>query len=131
MAAPARILPPARDTVIEFLRERARYLTDTGCESCEALVPKVSDGVGSYWTDAMWGKIKAEAQRRSGIQFRIQTLRATFGQMCIDWEVRLDAVSRALRHTNTRTTELYYARIRPSHAFRLIDEAYDRNHPVK
>jgi integrase len=131
IAAPARILPPARETVIEFLEERNRYLADAGIESCEALVPKITDGVPGYWTDAMWGKIKAEAQRCSGIKFRIQTLRATFGQMCIDWGGRPDAVSRALRHKTTRTTELYYARIRPDHAFRLLDEAYDSAHRSK
>ena len=131
IAAPAKILPPARETVVEFLEERNRYLADAGIESCEALVPQITDGVHGYWTDAMWGKVKAEAQRVSGIKFRIQTLRATFGQMCIDWGGRPDAVSRALRHKTTRTTELYYARIRPDHAFRLLDEAYSHAHRHK
>ncbi len=131
VASPARILPPARETVFEFLKERNHYLADAGIESCEPLVPKITDGVADYWTDGMWGKIKAEAERWSGMKFRIQTLRATFGQMCIDWGSRPDAVSRALRHKTTRTTELYYARIRPDHAFRLLDEAYDSAHPEK
>ena len=131
VASPARILHPARETVVEFLAERNRYLADAGIESCEALVPKVTDGVADYWTDGMWGKVKAKAERCSGIRFRIQTLRATFGQMCIDWGGRPDAVSRALRHQTTRTTELYYARIRPDHAFRLLDQAYDSAHREK
>jgi len=131
IAAPARILLPARETVIEFLKERNHNLADVGIESCEALVPKVTKGIADYWTDGMWGKVKAAAERWSGIRFRIQTLRATFGQMLIDWGGRPDAVSRALRHKTTRTTELYYARIRPDHAFRLLDEAYDSAHPEK
>jgi len=131
VASPARILQPARETVVVFLKERNQYLADAGIESCEALVPKVSEGAAGYWTDGMWGKIKAEAERWSGIRFRIQTLRATFGQMCIDWGSRPDAVSRALRHKTTRTTELYYARIRPDHAFRLLDQAYDAAHPER
>jgi integrase len=77
------------------------------------------------------GEIKAAAEIWSGIRFRIQTFQATFGQMLIDWGGRPDAVSRALRHKTTRTTELYYARIRPDHAFRLLDEAYDSAHPEK
>ena len=129
VAAPAQILPPARATVIEFLKDRERYLSDFGIMCCEALVPKVTDGTADYWTDGMWGKVKAKSERWSGIKFRIQTLRATFGQMCIDWGSRLDAVSRALRHKTTRTTELYYARIRPDHAFRLLEQAYDSAHP--
>jgi integrase len=51
--------------------------------------------------------------------------------MCIDWGSRPDAVSRALRHKTTRTTELYYARIRADHAFRILDEAYDSAHRGK
>jgi integrase len=131
VAAPARILQPARETVLDFLAERERYLADASIGSCEALVPKVTCGVADYWTDGMWGKIKAKAERWSGIKFRIQTLRATFGQMCIDWGGRPDAVSRALRHKTTRTTEIYYARIRPDHAFRLLEQAYDSAHPQK
>jgi integrase len=131
VAAPAQILLPARATVLKFLKDREHYLADSGITCCEALVPKVADGIADYWTDGMWGKIKAKAERRSGIKFRIQTLRATFGQMCIDWGSRPDAVSRALRHKTTRTTELYYARIRPDHAFRLLEQAYDSAHPEK
>ncbi len=86
------------------------------------------DGAADYWTDGMWGKVKAEAERWCGVKFRIQMLRATFGQMCIDWGGRSDAVSRALRHKTTRTTELYYARIRPDHAFRLLEQAYEGAH---
>jgi integrase len=131
VAAPARILPPARATVLDFLKERERYLADFGVTFCEALVPKVTEGIVDYWTDGMWGKIKARAERWCGIKFRMQTLRATFGQMCIDWGGRPDAVSRALRHKTTRTTEIYYARIRPDHAFRLLEEAFDSAHPEK
>lgn len=128
IAAPAQILPPARKTVTEFLKARQRLLSAAGIESCEALVPKLTDGIADYWSDAMWGKVKAEAERWSGTRFRIQTLRATFGQMCIDWGGRPDAVSRALRHKTTRTTELYYARIRSDHAFRLLEQAYESAH---
>jgi integrase len=131
VAAPAQILPPARKAVVEFLKARELRLSAEGIDSCEALVPRVGNGTAGYWTDGMWGKLKAEAERWSGIKFRIQTLRATFGQMCIDWGCRPDAVSRALRHKTTRTTELYYARIRPDHAFRLLDEAYNHAHLYK
>jgi integrase len=129
VAAPAQILPPARSTVVDFLKKRDCHLSASGVNESEALVPRVTDGIADYWTDGMWGKIKAKAEKWSGIKFRIQTLRATFGQMCIDWGCRPDAVSRALRHKTTRTTELYYARIRADHAFRLLEQAYDSTHP--
>ena len=128
VAAPAQILPPARKAVVDFLKARELRLSAEGIDSCEALVPKVTNGIAEYWSDGMWGKLKAEAEKWSGIKFRLQTLRATFGQMCIDWGCRPDAVSRALRHKTTRTTELYYARIRADHAFRLLEQAYDSAH---
>jgi integrase len=131
VAAPAQILPPARKSVVDFLKARELRLSAEGIASCEALVPKVTNGSAGYWTDGMWGKLKAEAERWSGLRFRIQTLRATFGQMCIDWGCRPDAVSRALRHKTTRTTELYYARIRADHAFRLLEQAFDSAHPER
>jgi len=131
VAAPAQILPPARNTVTDFLRARKRYLSAHGISSAEPLVPKVMLGTAGYWSDGMWGKVKAAAVRQSGIKFRIQALRATFGQMCIDWGGRPDAVSRALRHKTTRTTEIYYARIRSDHAFKLLEQAYESTHGAK
>ena len=70
-----------------------------------------------YWSDAMWGKMKADAEEWAGTRFRIQDLRATFAQMCKDRGASIESVSRALRHRSSRTTELYCARIRPEKAF--------------
>jgi integrase len=72
------------------------------------------------------GTVRANAERWTGIRFRIQTLRATFGQMCKDRGASIEAVSRALRHSTTVTTERYYARIRPEDAFREIEDAFNR-----
>jgi integrase len=123
------ILQPARPDVLEFMHRRSEYLAANGIAECEALVPHVSkSGKAGYWTDGMWGKVKADAEEWSGIHFRIQELRATFGQMCKDRGASIESVSRALRHRTTKTTELYYTRIKAEDAFRELERAYESTH---
>lgn len=124
----APILPPAREEVLAFLKERRTYLESHGIAEAEALVPVVgADGRARYWTDGMWGKVKADAQEKCGVDFRIQELRATFAQMSLDIGNDIQDVSRALRHKTTKTTELYYARVRSDHAFRRLDEKWRKH----
>jgi len=116
------ILPPARRQVHEFLKERKKYLRDNGLGEREPLVPRIlRDGSVAYWSDALWGKVKGEAQLRAGIPFQIRQLRSTFAQMCKDRGASLEAVSRVLRHRSIVTTELFYARIRPEAAFQELE----------
>jgi len=119
------ILPPARQEVRDFLRERKEYLSSHDLGECEPLVPRIlRDGSVDYWTDAMWGKVKGEAQRVEGISFQIRELRATFAQMCRDRGGSIEAVSRVLRHRSILTTEMYYARMRPEAAFRELESLF-------
>lgn len=121
----APILQPARQEVLRFLTERRKYLDLYEVEECEPLVPRAwHGGRAEYWTEGMWGKVKDDVQEWAGIPFRIQTLRATFAQMCKDRGARIEAVSRALRHRTSRTTELYYARIRAEDAFRELENVF-------
>jgi hypothetical protein len=50
--------------------------------------------------------------------------RATFAQMAKDRGVQIEAVSRALRRSNTQTPEQYYARIRADDAFAGLERAF-------
>lgn len=125
--AAATILVPARAEVLAFLKERMNYLHEHGFDDHEALVPYVfKDGRVGYFTDGMWGSVKDDAQKHAGMPFKIQQLRASFGQMCIDRGSRIESVSRALRHTTTVTTEKFYCRIRPDDAFRELEEVFER-----
>src|SRR5438046_8237209 len=74
----------------------------------------------------MLRKLKARMERESGVRFHLRTLRPTFAQTAKDARVSIEAVSRALRHGSTRTTEAYYARIRGEDAFREIERAFER-----
>ena len=120
----APILAPALPAIEDFLAARESYL---GGEEREWLVPyrRLSGELGS-WSDPMLGQLKAEIARRSGVAFSLKTFRATFAQMAKDRGVPIEAVSRALRHRTTKTTEAYYARIRADDAFREFERAFAR-----
>ena len=125
-AAPdyAPVLPFAREAAMDFLAERADYLNG---KTCEALLPyrRVSGEIGP-WSAAMLRKLKAGLERKSGVRFSLKTFRATFAQLAKDAGVGIEAVSRALRHSSTITTERFYARIRADDAFREIEAAFER-----
>ena len=124
-AGVATILPRARETVMRFLEERREFLAEHRLDECEPLVPFVRrSGEVTYWTEGMWGKVKDMAQEWTGIKFNMRILRASFGQMSKDRGASIESVSRAMRHGSTRTTELYYARIRPKMAFRELEQAW-------
>ena len=75
----------------------------------------------------MLRKLNAELQERSGVSFRgLKTFRAAFAQRAIDGGVRVEAVSRAMRHGSTKTTEAYYARIRADDVFAEVERALAR-----
>jgi integrase len=123
-AAPdyAYIAPQARRTVLWFLEQRLEFL---GNDEHEALVPyRRQTGEVTYWSDPMLGKLKAELERISGVRFSIKTFRPTFAQKAKDSGAPIEAVSRAMRHASTRTTEQYYARIRADNAFSDLDRAF-------
>ncbi len=72
----------------------------------------------------MLGKLKGELERRSDVRFSLKTLRATFAQAAKDKGVKIEAVSKALRHRRTTTTETFYARIRAEDAFAELERAF-------
>jgi integrase len=119
----APILPFAEQAVLDYLEERRAFL---GSEDHEALLPmRWSDGTLSYWSEAALRKLIREVSRISGVRFSLKDLRSTFAQMAKDRGAEIEAVSRALRHGSTRTTELYYARMRPEEAFRELRRAFE------
>lgn len=59
----------------------------------------------------------------SGVRLSLKDFRSSFAQWAKDRGVSIEAVSRALRHRSTKTTEAYYARMTPETAFRELREA--------
>lgn len=99
---------------------------DLAGQEHEALVPvRHLDGSVAFWSDAYLRKLKALVQERTGVEFSLKTSRATFCQASIDRGVQTSAVSKAMRHASTATTEKYYGRIRTDAAFRELEQAYE------
>ena len=79
-----------------------------------------------HWDDAVLLKLKRKLAERSGVRFSIKTFRTTFAQLAKDHGASIEAVSKALRHRSTKTTEAYYARIRAEDAFADLERAFER-----
>lgn len=113
----ASALQPFRD----FVQEREAFLDG---EPHPALIPyRHMDGRLDYWPAAILGKLKARVENLSGVPFQIRTFRATFGQRALDGGSHVENVSRAMRHRTTKTTEMFYARVRPDRALEDVRRA--------
>ncbi|MFA5787900.1 MAG: hypothetical protein WDA71_13135 [Actinomycetota bacterium] len=75
-------------------------------------------------TLGLFAKLKGRLERESGVQFHLKTFRSTFAQMAKDRNVSIEAVSRALGHRTTRTTEIYYGRMRTESALAEFERAF-------
>lgn len=73
-----------------------------------------------------YGAMAAYAARPTGVGPLPPGVRATFAQVAKDRGATMEAVSRAMRHRTTKTTERYYARIRADSAFAEIERAFEQ-----
>jgi integrase len=125
-----KILPQCRETVIQYLQARKIYLQDNGIHSAEQLFPYLDRHRNvRYWSDAEWRKLKRDFERSANVRFKYKDFRASFAQMVIDSGGVLEHVSRALGHSTTATTELWYGRIRDADAWKGIEEALGTGAP--
>ncbi|HEX9907657.1 MAG TPA: site-specific integrase, partial [Thermoplasmata archaeon] len=121
------IMPGIEETLRAYLAVRERHLRDHGVNpgQVEPLFPYLSsDRKADYWHERIWNRLKAHLELASGVRFKWKTLRPSFAQRAKDMGAPIEAVSKCMRHTSTRTTELYYARIRSESAFSLVRQAW-------
>lgn len=78
-----------------------------------------------YWSQVMWGRLKRQMELATGVRFRWKNFRPTHAQRLKDLGAPIEAVSKCLRHTDTRTTERYYARIRNETAFSQVRRVWE------
>ena len=119
------IFPSVRPHVLDYLDARARRLRDIGLEpeAVEALIP---NDRGDYYSEAGWRRRRLKSFREAGIEranFRL--LRPTFAQRLKDRGAQIEAVSKALRHSSTATTERFYARIRTERAWDDLERLWE------
>ncbi len=76
----------------------------------EALFPAIyDDGDGFLSTNGI-EELKGIVEKEVGFSFDLRACRRTFGQMCLDQGISVEAVSIALGHAPTKTTENFYCR---------------------
>jgi integrase len=123
----APMMPGADLLVRAYLEARADHLRTHGIDpgQAESLFPYITEGKANYWSQAMWGKFKHEIEIVSGVRFRFKDLRPTFGQLAKDKGAPIEVVSKCLRHSSTKTTETWYARIRSENAFSQLRRLWE------
>src|SRR5206468_472073 len=81
----------------------------------EGLIPNES---GECYSEAGWRRRRAKTFAEAGIaRANFRVLRPSFAQRLKDRGAPIEAVSKALRHSSTATTERFYARIRTERAW--------------
>lgn len=123
----APILPPARKAVMEYLEAREARIKQLGVKAAVPLIPaKHSEGIGCY-SENRFRSIKAQVMASvPGVKFSLKTFRDTFCQMNIDREPgNLSAVSVAMGHSTTKTTERHYGRMRSDSALDALEKAWE------
>jgi len=123
----APIHPQARSAILRFISARQMRLQSAGVAEGEPLIPRVIDGeVGCYSVSGL-RNIKLRVEQIAGVRFKLKDFRSTFAQRTIDIDPSLlSAVSKALGHRTTITTETYYARIRDAPAIRELQAAWQQ-----
>jgi integrase len=122
----APILPPARPAVLRYLEARKMRVKEKSIET-EALIPALH---GGFYSSNGFRRMKADLEKKvnlnleSPISFKLKDFRATFCQQSIDRGAQAPAVSVAMGHASTKTTETYYGRMRSEKALDNINTAW-------
>jgi integrase/recombinase XerD len=107
----AALHPDGVSFLRRYLRARAEMISKM-CPTNDVLFPELrenSEGSGLY-SQQGFSKLRLIVQKETGIVFDGRATRRTYGQTGIDQGVPVDAISRMLGHSSTKTTEKYYCR---------------------
>ena len=125
------IMPGCEGVMREYLERRRTALAAIGKADIEAMFPIISTkGEAGFWSPAMWAKLKKAVEVASGEHFRWKDFRPTFAQTLKDADAPIEAISKCLRHSSTRTTEQFYGRIRAESAFSQVRAAWQVRKPL-
>lgn len=112
----------ARDTAVQldgisflkrYVKARNNKLATEYLTNVEALFPAIQNvqkGGDGYFSSNGLTKLRVKVTEDSGVTFDLRACRRTFGQENVNMGVPLDAVSRMMGHSSTKTTEKYYCR---------------------
>ncbi|MGD0818055.1 MAG: site-specific integrase [Methanomassiliicoccales archaeon] len=112
LARDTGIHPDGIPFLIRYVRVRAAIIAKKA-PTCEALFPAIQaikKGGDGYFSPNHLSKLRAKVIAQTGVKYDNRACRRTFGQMNVDMGVPIDAVSRMMGHSSTKTTEKYYCR---------------------
>lgn len=119
------IFSSVRPAVLDYLDARERRLRTLELDPAR-VEPLIPNADGRTYSEAFWRQVRLRVFREAGLDrtsFRV--LRPSFAQKLKDHGAPIEAVSRALRHSSTATTEKFYARIRSRAAWDVLERAWD------
>jgi len=118
-------MPSIRQTIMDYLGIREERLRGLGLDAknIQALFPNEK---GEYMSANGWRWMRIRVYRTAGIEGNYKVLRPSFGQKLKDAGAPIEAVSKALRHSSTVTTERFYARIRSEKAWDTLEALWER-----
>ena len=124
------ILPPARPAVLAFLEARKVGLNG---RECDILVPTLRGSALDTYSENVWRRIKRNVAERAALpeqDWSLRSFRETYCQLNIDRDKNLmSAVSKAMGHGSTNTTEKYYGRIRQEAANNALVASWESASP--
>jgi integrase len=125
------LLPPCREAVTRFLKERDRHITSVGMKESLFLIPNLKGHKDRPYSANHFRKLKKELSLKSGIDFRLKDFRSTFASICVKKNPSLmPDVSKQLGHTSMEVTQRYYAEIEASDAGKRLCDAWSENNEV-
>jgi len=119
------ILAPARQAVIRYLAKRAEYLMSVGQRNAKPLIPTMQRGRATEYAAPVLWRLKRRLEEESGVVFALKHLRSTYGQLLLDKDSsKLAAISLAMGHASTQTTERFYCRLREENMIRELNDLF-------
>lgn len=126
------IMPQGRPELIDFLKEREQLLRYYGKDKAIYLIPNLKFGRDEPYSSNHFRELKKEVQEIAGIDFMLKDFRPTFASLTVEMDSNLlNDVSAQLGHSNTNTTQRYYAQISAESAGTRLVKAYESHGSTK
>ncbi len=126
------IMPPYRNDVIDFLKERDTLLHFYGRNAASYLIPNLRSGDDRPYSENHFRELKKDIQVISGVDFKLKDFRPTFATMSVAMDPNLLVdVSAQLGHSSVMTTQRYYAQISAESAGSRLEKAWDEKEKNK
>jgi len=122
------LIPTFAPYMIEFLKLRANFLTQTGIDPNDLqipLIPKIVKGRTEIYSSKQVALTHRKLAKATGIKLRPKDGRTSFGQNFIDHGFTVDEVSKRMRHATVATTQRFYIELRPDDDFERLRARYE------